>query len=197
MRHALVPSAIAKRKVKPADTPDSVHGGCPPRDRHSSGPTVACRLGAAYPPAERAASSLAYLALLRAEIARFTRTEPARFCCSDPHLAVERCYLLRCPVQSGRSSDAVFPRLRQRRSGRLYAAHCRAISAIAQDQCMVQSMHERLYSPGPPVLSRSRAEVRLVRAGAPSLFDQGIKPPVQPMHQRLDKSSGLKTLPSA
>lgn len=76
-----------------------------------------------------ATSSLAYLALLRAEIARFTRTEPARLCCSDPHLAVERCYLLRCPVQSGRSSDAVFPRLRQRRSGRLYAAHCRHFRA--------------------------------------------------------------------
>lgn len=117
-----------EKKVKPADTPDSVHGDCSPRDRHSSGPTVACRLGAAYPPAERAASSLAYLALLRAEIARFTRTEPARLCCSDPHLTVERCYLLRCPVQSGRSSDAVFPRLRQRRSGRLYGAHCRAVS---------------------------------------------------------------------
>ena len=57
---------------------------------------------------------LAYLVLLRAEIARFTRTEPARLCCSDPHLrplaglSVERCYLLRCPVQSGRSSSAAF-----------------------------------------------------------------------------------------
>jgi hypothetical protein len=27
--------------------------------------------------------------LLRVEIARFTRTESARLCCSDPHLAVE------------------------------------------------------------------------------------------------------------
>src|SRR6476661_3287355 len=56
-----------------------------------------------------ATSTLAYLVLLRVEIARFTRTEPARLCCSDPHLAVERCYLLRCPVQSGRSSSAWFP----------------------------------------------------------------------------------------
>ena len=47
------------------------------------------RLGATYPPAQRAASSLAYLVLLRAEIARFTRTESARLCCSDPHLTVE------------------------------------------------------------------------------------------------------------
>src|SRR5690606_26953822 len=61
---------------------------------------------------------LAYLVLLRVEIARFTRTEAARLCCSDPHLrafgasssslSVERCYLLRCPVQSGRSSSTPF-----------------------------------------------------------------------------------------
>jgi len=61
---------------------------------------------------------LAYLVLLRVEIARFTRTESARLCCSDPHLrahranslgwSVERCYLLRCPVQSGRSSSTPF-----------------------------------------------------------------------------------------
>jgi hypothetical protein len=31
-------------------------------------------------------STLAYLVLLRVEIARFTRTESARLCCSDPHL---------------------------------------------------------------------------------------------------------------
>ena len=65
-------------------------------------------------------STLAYLVLLRAEIARFTRTEAARLCCSDPHLTVERCYLLRCPVQSGRSSSARFPGLHQRRSGELH-----------------------------------------------------------------------------
>ncbi len=33
---------------------------------------------------------LAYLVLLRVEIARFTRTESARLCCSDPHLRVLR-----------------------------------------------------------------------------------------------------------
>jgi hypothetical protein len=63
----------------------------------------------------------AYLVLLRVEIARFTRTQSARLCCSDPHLTVERCYLLRCPVQSGRSSSASFRRLHQRRSGELHA----------------------------------------------------------------------------
>lgn len=59
---------------------------------------------------------LAYLVLLRVEIARFTRTEPARLCCSNPHLAVERRYLLRCSVQSGPSSSAPFRDLHQRRS---------------------------------------------------------------------------------
>ncbi len=63
---------------------------------------------------------LAYLVLLRVEIARFTRTKSARLCCSDPHLTVERCYLLRCPVQSGRSSSARFPIWHQRRSGVLH-----------------------------------------------------------------------------
>jgi len=63
---------------------------------------------------------LAYLVLLRVEIARFTRTKAARLCCSDPHLTVERYYLLRCPVQSGRSSSASFRKLHQRRSGRLH-----------------------------------------------------------------------------
>ena len=42
--------------------------------------------------------------LLPVEIARFTRTEPARLCCSDPHLAAGRRYLLRCPAESGLSS---------------------------------------------------------------------------------------------
>lgn len=32
---------LAKKSVKSADTPDSVHTGCPVRDRHSSGPGVA------------------------------------------------------------------------------------------------------------------------------------------------------------
>ncbi len=63
---------------------------------------------------------MAYLVLLRVEIARFTRTQSARLCCSDPHLTVERSYLLRCPVQSGRSSSASFRRLHQRRSGELH-----------------------------------------------------------------------------
>ena len=46
----------------------------PCASRHSSGPRVAPRLGAAYPPAKCGTTpKLAYLALLRAEIARFTR----------------------------------------------------------------------------------------------------------------------------
>ena len=67
-----------------------------------------------------ATSTLAYLVLLRVEIARFT---PAGLPCGTPtglvsvaliltlgscDLSVERCYLLRCPVQSGRSSSAPF-----------------------------------------------------------------------------------------
>ena len=43
------------------------------RDRHSSGPCIAARLGATYPHAPRAESSRAYGVLLRVEIARFTR----------------------------------------------------------------------------------------------------------------------------
>ncbi len=75
------------------------------------------RLNATYPHTPRARSSCAYLVLLRVEIARFTRTESARLCCSDPHLTVERCYLLRCPAQSGPSSSTPFRDLYQRRSG--------------------------------------------------------------------------------
>ena len=90
------------------------------------------RLDATYPHTPGAPSTCAYLVLLRVEIARFTRTESARLCCSDPHLralwanprglSVERCYLLRCPVQSGRSSSAPFRALHQRRSGQLHGA---------------------------------------------------------------------------
>jgi len=50
----------------------------PRRDRHSSGPTVADRLGATYPHTPRAGSPCAYLVLLRAEIARFTRCPTLR-----------------------------------------------------------------------------------------------------------------------
>ncbi len=75
------------------------------------------RLDATYPHTPRAKSTCAYLVLLRVEIARFTQTELARLCCSDPHLTVERRYLLRCPVQSGPSSSATFRSLHQRRSG--------------------------------------------------------------------------------
>jgi hypothetical protein len=65
--------SVPKKSVKQADKPDSVQVGCPTRDRHSSGLQLALKLGATYPPAPRATSTLAYLVLLRAEIARFTR----------------------------------------------------------------------------------------------------------------------------
>jgi hypothetical protein len=63
--------------VKLADTPDFVqHDSLKPRrDRHSSWPWVTPKLGATYPPTQRTASKLAYLVLLRVEIARFTRNE--------------------------------------------------------------------------------------------------------------------------
>jgi len=133
--------------VERACKPDSVHPGCPGRDRHSSGPGVAhparCYLPASSPRGTTRSRQrgeprhvrLAYLVLLRAEIARFTRTESARLCCSDPHLgaarvapaglSVERCYLLRCPVQSGRSSSTPFRVSCQRRSGALHDRYYR------------------------------------------------------------------------
>ena len=52
-----------------------------------------------------------------------------RLCCSDPHLAVGSRWLLRCPVQSGRSSSARFPIRHQRRSGVLHGADYRADAA--------------------------------------------------------------------
>ena len=76
--------------MKSADTPDSVRARLPERvTAINLGRGSPTRLGATYPPAQRVASTLAYLVLLRAEIARFTRTEAARLCCSDPHLTVE------------------------------------------------------------------------------------------------------------
>ena len=88
------------------------------------------RLDAIYPRTPRARSTSAYLMLLHAEIARFTRTESARLCCSDPRLRAlrrpaGRCYLLRCPVQSGPSSSAPFRATRQRRSGLLHGGDYR------------------------------------------------------------------------
>ena len=62
------------KSVKPTDKPDSVRAGFPARDHHYSGPLVAQRLGATYPPTPGAPSTLAYLVLLRVEIARFTPT---------------------------------------------------------------------------------------------------------------------------
>ena len=41
-------------------------------DHHYSGPLITQKLGATYPPTPGAPSTLAYLVLLRVEIARFT-----------------------------------------------------------------------------------------------------------------------------
>ena len=116
---------MGQENVKPACTPDSVHGGCPPRDCHSSGPEVAFRLGAAYPPAPRATSTLAYLALLHAEIARFTR-----FCNRLVSVALIRTLRWRGVTSCAALCSPDVPLTRcfhacyQRQSGGLYAAHC-------------------------------------------------------------------------
>jgi 4-carboxymuconolactone decarboxylase len=116
------PEQRQEKCVKRADRPDSVREA----PLNEAPRVAAIRLGRAsrhgsMPPTRRlrgATSSPAYLVLLRVEIARFTRPAdrpregpartPTRLCCSDPHLAVDRCYLLRCPVQSGPSSSAAF-----------------------------------------------------------------------------------------
>ena len=82
--------ARQEKSVKSADTPDSVRARLPVHvTAINLGRGSPTRLGATYPHTRGAPSSCAYLVLLRAEIARFTRTESARLCCSDPHLTVE------------------------------------------------------------------------------------------------------------
>ena len=96
------------------------------------------RLGATYPPTQRNHLNVGLLGIAARRDCPFHPAlefpqAPTRLCCSDPHLTVERCYLLRCPVQSGRSSSAGFPpqrlallpvaasfELHQRRSGVLH-----------------------------------------------------------------------------
>ena len=71
--------------------------------------------------------------LLPVEIARFTRTEPARLCCSDPRLTAGRRYLLRRPLESGLSScKASCPRsaVRLQRAG-LYAFFLRTATRFS------------------------------------------------------------------
>ena len=89
-KHGQLGGAI--EKMKWADRPDSVQSSPFARTdcgHHSSGPLIAERLNATYPHTPRARSSCAYLVLLRVEIARFTRNQSARLCCSDPHLTVD------------------------------------------------------------------------------------------------------------
>jgi hypothetical protein len=64
------------------------------------------RLDATYPPTPGAPSTLAYLVLLRVEIARFTQTELARLCCSNPHL---RAMHLRTQLIGGQRLAATLP----------------------------------------------------------------------------------------
>ena len=75
MSYAEGPQGL-KISVKPADKPDFVR--CTLLRRRSVtainlGRESPARLGATYPPTQRTASLLAYLVLLRVEIARFTR----------------------------------------------------------------------------------------------------------------------------
>ena len=72
------------------------------------------RLGATYPPTQRIYLNVGLFGIAARRDCPFHPAfklpcMPTRLCCSDPHLTVERCYLLRCPVQSGRSSSAGFP----------------------------------------------------------------------------------------
>ena len=80
--------SLLKESVKPTDKPDSVHTGCPHVTTITLGRGSPTRLDA-LPAHSGAPSTCAYLVLLRVEIARFTRTESARLCCSDPHLTVD------------------------------------------------------------------------------------------------------------
>ena len=79
LRHGKAAPMRTKEKcVGRADTPDSVHAAALLRGRQRVtaihlGRTVTRRLGATHPHTQRAASLCAYLVLLRAEIARFTR----------------------------------------------------------------------------------------------------------------------------
>ena len=104
--------------------PDSVTQSRPCGADHSSSAPVARRL---MPPTRSLLpgrnQATAYLVLLPVEIARFTRTKPARLCCSNPRLTAGRRYLLRRPAESGLSScKASCPRsaVRLQRAG-LYA----------------------------------------------------------------------------
>ena len=94
-----------RKSVKRADRPDSVQRRtlrCRRRGRHSSGPGIAARLGATYPPARaephfeaggrsRARAGLFGIAARRDCPFHPERlsTGPTRLCCSDPHLAVD------------------------------------------------------------------------------------------------------------
>ena len=67
---------LSEKSVKLADKPDFVREGVLQRPRVTAinlGRESPTRLGATYPPTQRTASTLAYLVLLRVEIARFTR----------------------------------------------------------------------------------------------------------------------------
>lgn len=82
---------------------------------------------AIYPWSRRTGSSTTYLMLLRVEIARFTRIKSTRLCCSNPHLTVDRCYLLRRPMESGLSSERILSAISWRTSSGKYSRFKRAM----------------------------------------------------------------------
>jgi len=124
--------------------------GCPHVTAINLGRGSPTRLGATYPPTLRNHINAGLLGIAaRRDCPFHPQRLPAatRLCCSDPHLTVERCYLLRCPVQSGRSSSAVFPPhafrpgpcgLHQRRSGVLHKMDYRRVRHPA---CCSTSRH--------------------------------------------------------
>jgi len=87
--------------VKLADKPDSVHAKFPWHvttitlgrwsPNGSMLPTRQLRGPRSWRCGEPPRFALAYLVLLRVEIARFTRTKSARLCCSNPHLGLRPC----------------------------------------------------------------------------------------------------------
>ena len=99
------------------------------RDRHQSGPPVA-RMARCHLPAgisgPRHSRPIWCCCAQRLPVS--PELKSARLCCSDPHLTVERRCLLRCPVQSGRSSGAPFQALHRRRSGPLHARDYRRLA---------------------------------------------------------------------
>ena len=104
----LLGGRLDEKSVKSADRPGSLASG-----PASKADVTAIHLGclspdsSVLPPVNWGGAPprrFTYWYLLRIEIARFTplkrNPDRTRLSCSDAHLTVDRCYLLRCPVQS-------------------------------------------------------------------------------------------------